>query len=46
VIIYKSHDEIDRMRVAGRITAGTIERVLTAVRPGVTTAELDAVAES
>jgi methionyl aminopeptidase len=46
VIIYKSHDEIDRMRVAGRITAGTIERVLDAVRPGVSTAELDAVAES
>jgi methionyl aminopeptidase len=46
VIIYKSHDEIDRMRVAGRITAGTIERVLAAVRPGVSTAELDAVAES
>jgi methionyl aminopeptidase len=46
VIIYKSHDEIDRMRVAGRITAGTIERVLATVRPGVSTAELDAVAES
>jgi methionyl aminopeptidase len=46
VIIYKSNDEIDRMRVAGRITAGTIERVLAAVRPGVSTAELDAVAES
>jgi methionyl aminopeptidase len=46
VIIYKSHDEIERMRVAGRITAGTIERVLAAVRPGVSTAELDAVAES
>ena len=46
MIIYKSHDEIDRMRVAGRITAGTIERVLAAVRPGVSTAELDAVAES
>ena len=46
MIIYKSHDEIDRMRVAGRITAGTIERVLAAVRPGVSTADLDAVAES
>ena len=46
MIIYKSNDEIDRMRVAGRITAGTIERVLAAVRPGVSTAELDAVAES
>ena len=29
------------MRFAGRIIAGTIDRVLAAVRPGVTTAELD-----
>ena len=33
------------MRRAGRIVAGTIERVLAAVRPNVTTAELDSVAE-
>ena len=33
------------MRRAGRIVAGTIDRVLAAVRPKVTTAELDAVAE-
>jgi methionyl aminopeptidase len=46
VIIYKSPAEIDRMRRAGRIVAGTIDRVLAAVRPGVTTAELDAVAEA
>jgi methionyl aminopeptidase len=46
VIIYKSPDEIDRMRVAGRITAGTIDAVLEHLRPGVTTADLDAVAES
>jgi methionyl aminopeptidase len=45
MIIYKSPDEIDKMRRSGRITAGTIERVLEAVRPGVTTARLDAVAE-
>ncbi len=46
MIIYKSKDEIEKMRESGRITAGTIERVLAAVRPGATTADLDAVAES
>ena len=45
MIIYKSADEIDKMRVAGRIVAGTIERVLAAVAPGKSTADLDAVAE-
>ena len=46
MIIYKSPEEVDRMRMAGRIVAGTIDRVVKAVRPGVTTAELDAVAEA
>jgi methionyl aminopeptidase len=46
MIIYKSGDELEKMRTSGRITAGTIERVLAAVRPGVSTADLDAVAES
>jgi methionyl aminopeptidase len=46
VIIYKSPDEIERMRIAGRITAGTIDAVLGHVRPGITTADLDSVAES
>jgi methionyl aminopeptidase len=46
VIIYKSGSEIDRMRTAGRIVAGTIDRVLASVRPGVTTADLDRVAEA
>jgi len=45
VIIYKSVDEIDKMRAAGRIVAGTIDRVLAAVAPGKSTADLDAVAE-
>jgi methionyl aminopeptidase len=45
VIVYKSPEEIGKMRRAGRIVAGTIERVLAAVRPNVTTAELDSVAE-
>jgi methionyl aminopeptidase len=45
VIIYKSVDEIDKMRTAGRIVAGTIDRVLQAVAPGKSTADLDTVAE-
>ena len=46
MIVYKSPGDLDRMRRAGRIVAGTIERVLEAVRPKVSTAELDAVAEA
>jgi methionyl aminopeptidase len=46
VIIYKSPEEIDKMRKAGRIVAGTIDSVLAAVGPGVTTAQLDEVAEA
>ena len=46
MIVYKSPEEIDKMRRAGRIVASTIDRVLAQVRVGVTTAELDAVAET
>jgi methionyl aminopeptidase len=46
VIIRKSPQELERMRRAGRIVADTITAVLEAVRPGVTTADLDRVAES
>jgi methionyl aminopeptidase len=46
VIVYKSPEEVGKMRLAGRIVAGTIDRVLAAVRPQVTTAELDRVAET
>ena len=45
MIIYKSAEEIEKMRGAGRITAGAIEAMLDVVAPGVTTADLDAVAE-
>jgi methionyl aminopeptidase len=45
VIIRKSPDEIARMRRAGRIVAGTIEAVTAAVRPGISTAALDRVAD-
>ncbi|MGZ8567144.1 MAG: M24 family metallopeptidase, partial [Actinomycetota bacterium] len=46
MIIRKSGDELDLMRRAGRIVAGTIERVIAAVEPGATTLDLDRVAAS
>lgn len=46
MIIRKSRDELDLMRRAGEIVAGTIERVMAAVRPGVTTLDLDRAAAS
>ncbi len=45
MIIYKSPQEVDKMRTAGRIVADTIDRVLGAVRAGISTADLDQVAE-
>ncbi|MGZ5328284.1 MAG: type I methionyl aminopeptidase [Actinomycetota bacterium] len=45
MIIRKSSDELLKMRRSGAITAETIEAVVDAVRPGVTTDELDAIAE-
>jgi methionyl aminopeptidase len=46
VIITKSVAEIEIMREAGRITAAALRAVGEAVRPGVTTAELDERAEA
>lgn len=45
MIICKSKAEIDIMREAGRIVALTHKELQTAVRPGITTAELDDIAE-
>jgi methionyl aminopeptidase len=45
MIIHKSPEEIDRMRRAGRIVAGAIDRLLAVVRPGISTSDLDGVAE-
>jgi methionyl aminopeptidase len=45
VIVIKSPEELDKMRRAGRIVADTRGRVVDAVRPGITTAALDQVAE-
>ena len=46
MIDYKSPQEVEKMRLAGRIVARTIERVLAAVKPGATTKDLDTVAEA
>jgi methionyl aminopeptidase len=45
MIIRKSPEELQKMRTSGRILAETIDEVLTRVRPGVSTADLDEVAE-
>jgi methionyl aminopeptidase len=45
MIILKSPQEIGKMRRAGRITAEARDRVAAAVRPGITTKDLDAVGE-
>lgn len=46
VVTLKSAREIDRMRASGRIVAQILEAMAEAVRPGVSTAELDELAES
>jgi methionyl aminopeptidase len=45
LIIKKSPEEIDRMAAAGAILVKTLNLLQTKVRPGVTTADLDAAAE-
>jgi methionyl aminopeptidase len=45
MIILKSPQEVEKMRKAGRITAEARDLVAGAVRPGVTTGDLDAMAE-
>ncbi|HIV02804.1 MAG TPA: type I methionyl aminopeptidase [Candidatus Aphodoplasma excrementigallinarum] len=44
MITIKSHKEVDLMRQAGKIVAGTFEALRRAVKPGVTTKELDHIA--
>ena len=44
MIILKSREEMETMRRAGEVVAATIAETRAAVRPGVTTAELDQVA--
>jgi methionyl aminopeptidase len=45
VIIKKSHSEIEKMAQSGVILAATLDLMQSSVRPGVSTAELDKVAE-
>jgi methionyl aminopeptidase len=44
-IVIKKQPEIDTMREAGRVNAAVLQAVREMIRPGVVTAELDAVAE-
>jgi methionyl aminopeptidase len=44
-IVIKSQQEIDALREAGRINARALDAVRQLIRPGITTAELDAAAE-
>lgn len=44
-IIYKSPREIEKMRAAGKVAAGTLAMTAALIKPGVTTEELDAAIE-
>ncbi len=46
MITYKSPAQLDRLRAAGHLLARVLDAVIAAVHPGVTTAELNALAES
>ncbi len=46
MISIKSENEIKLMREAGRIVAVTLEKVKESIRPGITTKELDQIAEN
>ena len=45
-IILKSPDEIAQMRAAGKIVAAVLNKLVAAISPGLTTAELDKIAAS
>jgi len=45
MIVLKSDREIELIREAGKVVAGALEAIKKAVRPGVTTRELDQIAE-
>ncbi|SFS84375.1 type I methionyl aminopeptidase [Marininema halotolerans] len=46
MIVLKSNQELEHMRAAGRIVAQTHELLKDAIRPGITTKELDRIAEN
>ena len=45
MVTIKSKSEIEKMKIAGRITFETLQTVREAIRPGITTLELDRIAE-
>lgn len=45
MIYCKSNTEIELMRIAGRIVAETLEKIQEVIKPGITTKELDRIAE-
>src|SRR5512139_336665 len=45
-IQYKTPEQIDKMRAAGLVVAAALARMRAAVAPGVSTADLDAIAEA
>lgn len=45
MIVIKNQNEIDRMRLAGRIVAEVLTLIESSLKPGITTAELDSIAE-
>jgi methionyl aminopeptidase len=45
-VTLRSASQIEKMRVAGRLVADVLDRMTEAIRPGITTAELDAIAEA
>ena len=46
MVTRKSRSEIERMRQAGRVVAEVLDKIEAELRPGVSTAHLDALAEA
>ncbi len=46
MVTIKSKAELEKMKIAGAVTYGALKAVKEAVRPGITTAELDKIAEA
>jgi methionyl aminopeptidase len=46
MIIYRSPQEVEKLRVSSRLVAATVQHLAAMVEPGITTAELDRAAEA